>query len=442
MQTGPVRAFSACAQESNFNPCAEHGHQALSEPVRALAQNRGTLPVTAAGAPGPVTLPVSGPDGTVSLANWTLPPQNRWAFNHLRELIPTRTISRGDGFVTELPSYGQMLDDIRFKSISGEECRFARLLGESWTDGVVVLHRGKIVFERCGGGYSLGLQHIAFSMTKSVVGMLAGVLMAQGAFRRSDDVTAFLPELATSGWRESKVDHLLNMTTGADFVEDYEDRDGHVWDIRRILYGLPREGGVRDATTVREYLAGIGRSSPHGRGFTYKSADTVVLTWIMERTTGMRLPELIETHIWSRIGAANDAYIMLGVDGDAYGAGGLCAALHDLARFGLMVQQRGAIGTRQIVPESWIDDTCNGDSDALRSGYYAEWLPGGAYRNHWWLNRRGTGGMLAIGIHGQMIFVDLHREVVAVKLSSWPKARLLDTLVDTLSAFEAVAEQL
>lgn len=390
----------------------------------------------------PDTLPVHGSHGTVSLANWTLPPQNRWAFNHVRELIPTRTISRGDGLVTELPSHGQMLDDVRFTSISGEECRFSQLLDESWTDGVVVLHRGKIVFERCGGEYSFGAQHIAFSVTKSVVGMLAGVLMAQGAFSRSDDVTAFLPELATSGWRESKVDHVLNMTTGAGFVEDYEDRDGHVWDVRRILYGLPGDGHAHDATTVRGYLAGIGQSSPHGLGFTYKSADTVVLTWIIERTTGMRLPELIETHIWSRIGAANDAYIMLGMDGDAYGGGGLCAALHDLARFGLMVQNRGAIGIRQIVPERWVDDTRNGDSDAWRSGYYPTWLPEGGYRNQWWLSRRDTGVMLAVGIHGQMIFVDRHRELVAVKLSSWPKARLPDTLTDTLSAFEAVAKQL
>lgn len=383
----------------------------------------------------------AGPDD-VSLANWTLPQQNRWAFSHLRELIPTRVIACGNEFVTELPSKLQALDDVELTTVTGSKKRFADLIDESYTDGLVVLHRGNVVFEYCGGEFSFGLQHITFSITKSIVGMLAGVLMAQQAFQRSEDVIAYLPELAGSGWREAKIDHLLDMTSGANFTEDYEDRDGHVWDVRRIVYGLPLNDRAPKATTVVEYLAGIGQSTSHGLRFTYKSADTLILTWIFERATGKPLPELIETHIWSRIGAAADAYFMLDVRGNAYGAGGLCATLHDLARFGLMVQNGGIIGTRRIVPETWIADTLNGDNGAFRESTYAEWLPEGAYRNQWWLRRPVTGAMLALGIHGQMLFIDREREVVAVKLSSWPSARMPDTLADTLSAFDAVAKQL
>lgn len=382
------------------------------------------------------------PRSAASLANWTEAPQNRWTFSHVRELIPTRVISRGDGPVTDLRSCSVALEDVEFASSSGGTSRFADFVEASYTDGLVVLHRHKVVFEYCGGEYSFVLQHAAFSLTKSVVGMLTGILMAQGAFRRSDGVTAVLPELARSGWRDAKIDHLLDMTTGAHFVEDYEDRSGHVWDIRRILYGLTNDGHAQSAASIHQYLENIAQSSSHGRGFTYKSADSLVLTWIMERTTGTSLADLIESHIWSHLGAANDAYIILDRHDSAYGAGGLCATLHDLARFGLMVQNGGAIGSRQIVPEAWIDDTCNGDNRGFRSSKYAEWLPEGAYRNHWWLRRSAGGAMLAIGIHGQIVFIDRQTEMVIIKLSCWPSARMPNTLADTLSAFEAVAEQL
>lgn len=398
--------------------------------------------MTAAGKPGRATSPKSAPRESVSLANWTGAPQNRWAFSHLPELIPTCAISRGGKPAYELPQRSVSLDDVEFAARRGETHRFADFIEASYTDGLIVLHHGDIVFEYCGGEYSLALHHTAFSLTKSVIGMLAGILMPRGAFRRSDKVTAVLPALGGSGWRDATVGHLLDMTTGAHFVEDYEDRSGHVWDIRRILYGLPHDGDAEHPASIREYLAGVAQSSPHGKKFTYKSADTLVLTWIMEYTTGNTLPELIESQIWSQLGAGSDARMMLEPRGHAYGAGGLCATLHDLARFGLMVANGGAIGSHQVVPENWIVDTCKGDQQQFLQSNYAEWLPEGAYRNHWWLRRPVTGAMLALGIHGQMLFVDRQRDVVIVKLSSWPTARNQDTIVDTLAAFEAIAEQL
>ena len=336
----------------------------------------------------------------------------------------------------------QPLGDIEFTSGDGSPCSVASLLDRSHTDGLLILHRNRIAFEDLRDGFACDTRHIAFSVSKSMVGMLAGILLTRGVLKRNDSVTSIVPELEGSGWTGATIAQVLDMTTGADFVEDYEDRNASLWAMRRFLYGLPHEGGRAGAQGVHDFLPGVGPAGPHGESFVYKSADTVVLAWVMERTTGRRLPQLLESEIWSRLGADHEARIVLDPKGVAYGAGGICATIRDLGRFGLMVANRGAFNGHQVVAEEWIEACRTGDSARFRNSRLADRFPRGAYSNHWWLEDAGGGAQLAIGIHGQMIYIDPERETVAVKLSHWPRARMPEILADTISAFEAIAVSL
>lgn len=382
------------------------------------------------------------PQFHVTVENWTLPPGNRWGFRNVRRIVPTAEIRRGNAPTLRLAQHPQTLGDIRFDAFDGNRCTVRSLLDRSVTDGMLILHHGHIVYEELRDGFTSDCQHIAFSMTKSLVGMLAGIFIKQGQFGRQDKVAGIIPELNGSGWDGSTVGEILDMTTAANFVEDYEDHNASVWALRRILYRLPDDAGATAIRSVRDYLPTVRLSGHHGDHFTYKSADTLVLAWIVERTTSRELPELIETEIWSKLGADRDAYIMLDANGVAYAAGGLCATLRDLGRFGLMVADGGALNGRQIVPEEWIEQCRTGDKLAFRKSILAERFPNGAYKNQWWLKDADLGIQLALGIHGQMIYIDRVNHFVGVKLSSWPAARQPETLGDTVSAFEAIAATL
>lgn len=382
------------------------------------------------------------PDHQVTLENWTEAPFSRWSFRNLRRLLPTADISRGDGETSPLMTDAKPVGELRFTAHDGRETTVAAMIDRSDTDGLLILYRNTILLEELRNGFTHDSEHVAFSLTKSIIGMLAGIFIEAGLVRHEDTIADIVPELAPSGWSDATVGHVLDMTTAVDFVEDYEDRTAGVWTLRRILYRLADGDDGRRIRGIHDYLPTVGGTGRHGDLFTYKSADTLVLAWVLEKVTGRQLPELIESEIWSKLGADRNAHIILDAKGVAYGAGGMSATLRDFARFGAMVANGGAWNGMQIVPENWVQTCRTGDKVAFRQSVLASRLPNGAYRNQWWLRDADRGILMAIGIHGQMIYIDRDREMVAVKLSAWPTARQLDVLADTVSAFDVIARNL
>jgi hypothetical protein len=208
--------------------------------------------------------------------------------------------------------------------------------------------------------------------------------------------------------------------------------------------------GWRPATTgplvvanVYEQLATLGNARPHGEVFDYRSILTELLAWVMERASGVRYPELVSEALWSRMGAEQDADITIR-HGVALPDGGICATLRDMARFALLQLRDGRLGEEQVVPSEWLLDTRRGDQAALDAYARAEGLdahPGLMYRNQWWVLERDV-AYSALGIHGQMVYVNLPADVACVKLSTWPTP--LDEGLETLclTAFAAIAEEL
>jgi CubicO group peptidase (beta-lactamase class C family) len=179
----------------------------------------------------------------------------------------------------------------------------------------------------------------------------------------------------------------------------------------------------------------------HGADFNYRSIETDVLGFVIERATGARLAELVSRELWAPMGAEEDACFTVDPAGFACACGGLNATLRDLSRFGVLYVSGGSAGGRQVVPEAWIEKTRQGKPELFR-GAYREVLPNGAYSNQFWIEDPVRGVLLARGVFGQLIFMDPAAQFVAVKLSSWPEFVNPARTRTALAAIRAIRDSL
>jgi len=388
--------------------------------------------------------PPFSPQSQVTLANWQDPPFNRWAFQHVRELIPTARISRGSGPPWRLPSDDRDIAEVRFRH-EDRELSIADLLADTYTDGFLVVHHGRIVTEQYFNGLAPDVPHLLMSVSKSVTSAVAGVLVGRRLLDPSAPVTDIVPELLGTSLEGATVQHLLDMRAGTRFDESYDDPEADVRTYERVYLWRPDDGQARPDDALG-YFATLRNDGPHGGPFRYRSILTDVLAWVLERSAGTRLHELIAAALWQPMGAEFDAEITVDRHGNPMADGGICATLRDAARFGQLYLQRGRLRGREIVPAAWIDDTIRGTPDgatAFCNGDNPDGYPPGAhYRNCWWVRDPGLPFYHASGINGQHVFVHVPTQTVIVKLSTWPPAWREDWLRLTVSGVTAIADAL
>ena len=383
------------------------------------------------------------PDKAVTFADGSFRafPQLRWAWSNIRQLVPTINVWRGVGPVSALPRSEQDLGKVKATTMDGRAITFDDALDLTYADGVVVLHRGRLVFERYFGALKPHKQHIGMSVTKSFTGTLAGMLVAEGKIDPAAPVTTYVPELAKSGFGDASVGQVMDMTTGIKYTEVYTDPNSDVWAMRRANGMAPPEPGVPQLSLL-EYLTTMPKLGAHGEVFTYRTVNTDVLAWIMRRVSGQSLSELLSTRIWQPMGAEEDAHYTVDRLGIESGGGGLNTTTRDLARFGEVMRNRGQFNGRQIVPASVVDDIARGaDPKKFAPAGYAT-LPGWSYRSQWWVSHNEDGVYMARGIHGQSIYVNPRSEVVIARYASHHAAGNVNNDPVTLPAFAAVARAL
>ncbi len=371
-------------------------------------------------------------------------PQTRWAFSHLREFVPTRVIPRGTGPVSPLPRHERTdLDAVTFLPLDRKETMtWAQSLLANYTDGVLVLHRGRIVYERYFGVLTPERPHIAFSVTKSFVGTLAAALVAEGALDDHAPVTRYVPELKRSGFGDATVRQVMDMTVGLKYSEVYADPKADHWDFTRAGNMLPRPAGYQGPDSYYEYVVTIPKEREHGDRFAYKTPNASVLGWILHRATGKSLGDLVQERLWSKLGVEHDAYFTVDHSGTENGGGGLNLTLRDMARFGEMIRLDGRFNGQQIVPKAAVDDIRHGGNrdHFTLAGYKT--LPGWSYRDMWWISHNEHGAFAARGIHGQCIYIDPKAEMVIIRFASHPIAANSNFDATSLPAFQALANHL
>ncbi len=377
----------------------------------------------------------------VTLANWRRQPFSDWSFHNVRRLLPTANIASSrtpSALENSLVDVGH----VAFEGFGGKQTTLNALLRETRAKGLIVMHRGRIASEWYAHGLDAFTPHIVFSVSKSITGALGGILTDKGLLDPKRPVTDYVPEMAPSVYGGCSVRHLLDMTVGISFVEDYVDPDGDVaryrlavgWDA--ILLG-------KTSPALREYLA---QQKPdgkkHGDTFHYVSTNTDLLGWVYERSAGRAYSELLAEYLWTPMGAEVDAYITLDREGAMRTAGGICAAPRDLARFGEMIRRRGVANGKQVVPGWWIDDMIdNGDPAPWARGEFAGVFPGASYRSKFYQIDRKRRTLVCWGIHGQFIYIDPPSEIVIVRNGADDIPADFDSVRAWRRAFDAVARQ-
>jgi hypothetical protein len=363
----------------------------------------------------------------VTTANWYWGPGNRWAYRNMRRLFPTARISRGKGPVSPLPSRIRDLDDLTFHDpVSGRQMTIGAMYGTTHADAFLLLQNGEIVIERYFNGMQADDQHLLMSVSKSVAGSLTGLAVERGQLDLDRLVTDYLPELVGTVYDDATVRHALDMQIAMEF--DY-DETSPLSDIHRMdesVGWVPR--GPKACPGIKAFLRTLTRKTGrHGEVFDYLTQQTSVLTWCLERATGQEFATLLQQGIWEKLGAEEDAALVLDGQQDGYTPPGLNMTLRDLGRFGQMMLQNGVYNGQSILPEEWIHDIRKAGSKqawaAAPDNRTRDKMAGfakGSYRSYWYVADEKSGRYMGLGLGGQTLVIDPAANVVAVKFTSSP----------------------
>ena len=390
--------------------------------------------------PRPAIMAGSPPQLTVPKLDWDRPPWNRWAFQHIREIVPTQEVWRGSGHARKLPRDACDLDALVVDSSISGQTTLAGLLDETFTDGFLVLKDGVIRTEHYFNGMTERSLHLSQSMAKSVTSAVCGILVGRGLIDPDRLVTDYLPELFDTAYRGATLQQVLDMRSGVKFSEDYTDRYSEVGQMDVACGWKPIPPGSDPNFPWPQHIWELILSlkvqeRPHGPIFAYRSIETDVMAFCLERVTGKRLPQLVSEEVWQKLGAEESANFTVDSAGYALACGGFNATLRDYGRFGQMILNDGG----GIVPAAWIEATRNGGRHGPE---YWSILAQGSYKNQFWLEDPYARTLMCVGVFGQLIWISFEHRMVVVKLSTWPD--FTDTAKEraTVAALHRIAEAL
>ena len=371
-------------------------------------------------------------------------PKLRWTVCHFRELMPTVGVGRGLGplrFFESRPD--SAIDALTFTPLgSAGTMSFAEAFDVNYTDGIVILHKGVMVYERYAGCLNDTGRHAAMSVTKSLTGLLGEMLVAEGTLDDQAKVATLVPELGDSAFGDATVRQVLDMTTGLRYSEDYSDPKADVWIFSAAGSPLPKPADYKGPRSYFDYLKTVRKEGEHGAAFGYRTINSDALGWIIARVTGKSVATLLSERIWSRMGAELDAYYTVDSIGTPFAGGGFNAGLRDMARIGQLMLDGGTLNGERLVPEAAIAHIrAGGDKEAFAKAGYTL-LPGWSYTGMWWISNNADGAFMARGVHGQAIYVDPAAQMVIARFASNPVASNAANDPTSLPAYEAVAKYL
>ena len=271
-------------------------------------------------------------------------PALRYSVNHMREFFPTRNVSSGNGKKYQLKTkLDPAIGNVTFTPWDSDKTMtFEESLGANYTDGIIVMHKGKIVYEKYPAGLKPDGLHAAMSVSKSFTGTIASILVAEGKLEPSKKVVEYIPELKDSGFADATVQEVMDMTTAVKYSEDYNNPNAEIW-AYSAAGNVFRPADYTGPQNYYEYLATVKKlpDSEHGDAFGYRTVNTELLAWICSRVTGQGLADMVSGMIWKPLGAHYDGYYQVDPSGIAFAGGGFDLNLRDMAAFGEMMRNGG-----------------------------------------------------------------------------------------------------
>ena len=377
----------------------------------------------------------------LTLQTWLVDTYGMRSLQRVREMRESLPIARGAA-VRPLAEAPIDLGGVELVSRTGETITLDQHLETSYTEGLLVLRDGAIVFERYRNGMQPDTLHLLASVTKSLTASVLGIALSRGQLALDDRVGDVAPDLAATCIGDATVRQIADMTAGLGFPEAYDDLSDPTADspvlrfFRQIgtMPLLPGEAPVGVLGLLPEYPL----EYPHGERFEYRTPLTCALGHMVETAAGRPYADLL-AELWAGIGAEHDAAIMLDVAGVPFAGGGMLTTLRDLARYGQVLLEDGA----GVIPADWVADTRNGSDEtrrafdldpALTEADLAQWAE---YRNQFWIVESGR-VFEALGLFGQVCRVNVDTRTVIVRFSAQPNDERDDVGYETYRAHAAI----
>ncbi|MFT4852892.1 MAG: CubicO group peptidase (beta-lactamase class C family) [Candidatus Pseudothioglobus sp.] len=355
-------------------------------------------------------------------------------FNRLAEIFPTTMMTAAgspfdfdDGEPISLPA------TFAYK---GGEVNVETFLSETDSSALLVIHKGKVRFERYMLTGGRGVKWLSMSVSKSFLATGIGIAVDEGLIDILKPITDYVPSLIGSAYDQVRIKDVLQMSSGAAWNEDYSDVESDIMRLGRIM----SVGGSLD-----EFVGTLTREREPGAYNHYNSADTQALAMLLSRATGMSITDYITDKLWHPLGMESDAYWLVDDENVEMAFGGLNATARDYAKLGELHRLNGAWQGKQIVSASWVAAATTPDAPHLLPGVNKDFPLGYGYQ--WWVPETSEGEYSAIGVYNQFIYVNPTRDLVIVKLSAFSDYALsLDESsyreLETIAFFRAIGRQL
>ena len=345
------------------------------------------------------------------------PPQQITGYRNMVELYPTRAIETG------ALAYPLLPDARDFSGFSyrygGKKLGINDYIRQMGVAGVIAVKNDRVLLERYALGNDADSLWISFSVAKSVVSMLIGAAIQDGYFQSENDlVVDYLPQLKGGGYDTVTVKNILQMASGVAWNEDYADPNS---DVARSPGGaLPLFG----------YMSKLPQEAEPGTKFNYNTGETNIAGALLRAAIGNNLSAYLQHKIWRPFGMESEAnWLLEQEDGVEFGGCCISATLRDYARIGMFAMGDGVLpnGDRML-PQGWM-----AASTAPSAGY-------DGYGYYWWL--MGDGVYAALGVFGQMIWIDPNRQIVIALHSAWPNAGDKELREHRMAFIRALADAL
>ena len=408
----------------------------LAAATLALAGcNQAAAPEGAADAPEYTQAEIDGsqaPSAATIAMRWQLlnPDVNSFIFRNTQDVFAYRLV--------HAPETPRALEQGAALALPQATLAGAPVDYDAWADGtftnaLLVLQDGKVVFEDYRNRMTADTPHIAFSMTKTITAMLIGQALAEGEIDSLDDpVSKYVPALADGAYGQASIRNVMEMRSGADIEERYDFGDNP-----SLAGEIHRDAIVLNQRRFADFAVGIGQRTAPGSTFNYATLDTAVLGWVLEQATGQKIEHLMQARIWQPLGAEHDGHFLadgpVGT-GRALNGMGFNATLRDFARLGQLLLDDGMAGDTRILPEGWVRQMTTMKPTEAPAG---EGFPG--YGLQTWQVDGEPGAFAAVGLAGQFIYVHPSTRTVAVKLSYYPPVPPPTTDADVLGFFARIA---
>lgn len=372
----------------------------------------------------------------ISLSNWRDEDHIKWALSHF-SFMPTLDIPR-DGRVNTIPTAPRNdFEAFEFDHLGTKTSLLEALTGDD-VDGYIVIKDGVIIYERYFQQFTAHHKHLWASATKSIIGSLFGIIVEEFKVDLDKSPAEYIPDLDNSAFACVTVRNVLNMVSALNFSEDYDKFPSgsvHFEYFRRLglipAWDLMQSDPRNNSTPrgARGYLAQF-QTNPEnavGSTFEYHSPNVDVIGWLIEAVTKMPLTEFLRSRFWSKIGAEHDAFVACDTEFNPIATGGFNSTLRDAARFGLLALNEGRIGDDRIINSQWVKDTytlTDADRIAWSRSIFNDncaetHMPDfQGYRSFWWVCDAAKGERVAMGIYGQMIYVNKAANIVIASFSS------------------------